>query len=73
MAVDDVFDDGEAKARPGLVQHLLAFDPIEAFGQPRQVRARYARTDIAHSQRHIALARRVFGREQREVSGAEGR
>lgn len=66
MAVEDVLDDGEAEARSALLAAGGGIDPVEPFGQARQVLGSDARALVAH--RDLDLRRPVLLRRQ----GVEG-
>ena len=67
VAVDDVLHDGEAQPRPAYGARAAPIHAVEAFGQPRKVRARNARPVVGapstgHPGRRGPAARRLGGR-----------
>src|SRR5687768_8506406 len=70
VAVDDVFDDGEAQAGALPFAAFLTLDAIEALGEPRQMLARHARPVVADDQSGIAQPRLTIRGDEGQARGA---
>ncbi len=67
MAIDDVFDDGEAQAGAQAFAAFLALNPVEAFGKARQMFASDSGAMVGHPQDDEPLAAGKVGGQQRQA------
>src|SRR4029453_15182380 len=71
-----VLDDGQAESGAAELMRARFVDPIEPFGEPRQVVGRYADSGVGHGQLDKALERRgdrtLWGARDIGRAGADG-